>query len=277
MRTVGLVAALAVLVAASCTAPAPRGSFLIGGPCAPVLLVMARGSDSGPGSDEIRAMRSGLGAGLRGTAVQSVELGDLDGDGRVDPGGYPAVPAALSGGLDPIADPSAGDVPTLGGYNDSRRIGSEELVAVLGQRARDCPDQRIVVAGYSMGATAVGVGLRSVPAGTMVRIDAVALFGDPTVVPGPWLRAPDARFPTGHGLLGSRVPYVPPGVADRTTSWCGSADPYCTGDLAWFSLPTVPCTAAPTEPTCVRRHQDYPDWAVPGAMADAAARVQAHL
>ena len=264
-----------VLVAVGCTVPAPRGTTAFVAPCADVLLVGARGSGSGLRSDEVRAWDRALVADLPGRRVATVELGDLDRDGVLDPGGYPAVPADAAPGLDPTADGTAGDLGVAGGFNDSRRIGTEELVRLLGARQAVCPGERLVLAGYSMGATAVGVALRTLAAGVAGRVDAVVLFGDPTLVPGPWLRAPGAEFPSGHGLVGARVPYVPDPFVDRTTSWCGLADPYCTGNLAWFLVKLAPCAALPQEPACSHRHEDYPRWAVPEAMQGAAAAVLA--
>jgi hypothetical protein len=146
----------------------------------------------------------------------------------------------------------------------------------------------------------VGVGLRSLPGPVTDRIDAVVLLGDPTLAPGPWLRAPGTPWP--RGLLGPREPYVPAGLAARTTSWCGAGDPYCTGNVLLFALGSVvPCdpgdAASPgasppagkprwvasswadalqgaTAPLCGRRHGDYGSWAIPEAMAGAARMVR---
>jgi len=276
-----VVVLLLVLVGA-CSPSAPRGGVGFDAACSDVLLVSARGSDAPIGSDEVVAIEASLGSALagrpgRGLRVEAVELGDLDGDGVLDPGGYPAVAAADAVGLDPAAVAADGDLVLAGGWNDSRRIGSEELVRLLGDRAPVCAEERLVIAGYSMGAAAVAVGLRSVPTDAVDRVDALVLFGDPTLAPGRWLRAPGTRWV--QGLLGARHPYVPERLAGRTTSWCGAGDPYCTGNLLLFWLGPLcrsteggpPVTAPPLR--CERRHTDYPRWAIPRAMADVAGAV----
>jgi hypothetical protein len=269
------IAAVVAVVSASCAASAPRGAFRVpDGPCADIALVSARGSSDPPASDEIQAMRDELVravAALRpGATVGAFELGDLDRDGVVDPGGYPAVgPLQAVGvdlGTDPVAEPWL-----IGGYNDSRRIGSEELVAVLTQLATRCPSQRTVVAGYSMGADAVATGLRDLPSAVAARVVAVHLFGDPRFTVGPWMRAPWAEFPSGHGILGGRHPYVPEGFVGRTASWCGQADGVCTGQLLPLLLQLLPvCDRLVGNPSCSRRHIDYGLWAIPAAMEEAA-------
>lgn len=271
MRTAAVAGLLAVLAAACAPPPAAPGDAALAAPCARVLLVTARGSGDPPDSAEVAAMEAGLRDRLGRRAVRAVELGDLDDDGVIDPGGYPAPAAAAAFGFDPDADSSAGDLLLLGGYNTGRRIGSAELARLLVGRAERCPRERIVLSGYSMGAHAVAVGTRALPGAVRDRVDAVALFGDPTLVVGPWLRAPAAEFPTGTGLLGGRHPYVADDLAARTTSWCGWADPYCTGQPAWLLLRPGPCP--PTWPACTRTHEDYPSWAIPAAMATAAAAV----
>jgi hypothetical protein len=236
-------------------------------PCAEVLVIGARGSDAPIRSEVVRSWEDALRGRLGGRSVVAAELGDLDGDGVLDRGGYDAVPAADAAGIDPEARPADGDVAVAVGYDRSRRRGSEELARALTAREAECPRERIVVAGYSLGAVAAGVGLRWLPAAVVDRIDAVMLFGDPTMAPGPWREAPGAQFPSGHGILGRRDPYVPAALVSRTRSWCGWADEACTGDARWFVLKAL-CDAADEllapaiEPMCTHGHDDYQRWAV---------------
>ncbi len=272
----GVLCASSLAAAVACTAPAPRGTVAFTGACADVLLVSARGSGDGIDSVEVRALEGGLATELARrdptVTMQAFELGDADGDGSLDPGGYPAAPAAEAAGIDPAAVPSEGDLAVAGGYDDSRRIGSEELARHLGEREPNCPDERIVVAGYSMGAAAVGVGLRALDPNVLERVDAVELFGDPTVIVGPWMRAPGVE--SVRGLLGARNPYVPEAVLHRTTSWCGRGDPYCTGNPLLFLAGRVfPCELPGVNDLCEHDHDHYPMWAIPTGMAEAAAAV----
>ena len=55
--------------------------------------------------------------------VRGVELGDLDGDGVLDDGGYPAVGGCVTtSGVDRSADPTR-ELAVIGGYNESTRSG----------------------------------------------------------------------------------------------------------------------------------------------------------
>lgn len=270
----------ASLVLAACT-PWPRASTVVPDAvrCAPVLQVLARGSSERLGSKEVVAMRSAFRAAMGSVEVESLELGDLDADGRPDPGGYTAVDAFSAPAVDLATNPADTDVAFIGGYNQSRRIGSLELAMLLTARARTCPQQRIMVGGYSMGAHAIGVGLRKLPASVLARVDAVEFFGDPSFMLGPWARTPGTDVVAGHGFLGERPVYVPAAVAPRTESWCGANDGLCTGNLVLSVTQLLPCTSPELagSPWCSNRHVDYDRWAVGPAMQTAARRVLAAL
>jgi hypothetical protein len=273
---VAVVVVLAGVLVGACTVPAPRGPFAVPeGTCTDVTLVAGRGSSDPVRGTVVRQMARDLTASLAAAdpslTVRALELGDLDGDGRVDPGGYPAVGALGTPGIDTTADPAV-DPALLGGYNDSRRIGSEELASVVTTVATRCPGTRFVLAGYSMGGDAVAAGLGSLPAPVADRVLSVELFGDPRFAVGPWMRAPGAEFPSGHGLLGARTPYVPESFVARTSSWCGEADGVCTGQLPLLLFQLVSaCSRYRELVVCSRRHVDYGLWAIPAAMAESAA------
>lgn len=269
-----MVATAAVGAVAACTPPAPRGAFTVPpAPCADVVLITARGSSQEVASGETRSVQRRFREAVSSLAprrsLRVLELGDLDRDAVTDPGGYPAYGFEQIVGLDPRADPDR-EPALIGGYNESRRVGSAELAAVLEQVTVTCPASRIVVVGTSMGADAVAQGLRLVSEATLERIDALHLFGDPRFTVGPWMRAPGAQIPSGHGLLGARVPYVPTPIAGRTVSWCGEFDGTCTGvwPLSIFQL--IPdCSELRQYPWCSRRHIDYDHWAHEPAMEEA--------
>ncbi|MFZ4517225.1 MAG: cutinase family protein [Microthrixaceae bacterium] len=276
IRTAVLVAALAA-VAAACTAPAPRGAFDVAtAPCADITLVTARGSSSAVANAETRSVwrrfREAAAALAPGRTLRIVEIGDLDGNGVVDPGGYPAYGVDRVPGIDLAAAPD--DIWVIGGYNESRRVGAEETAAVLARLGAACPATRFVVVGTSMGADAVGSGLLAVPPEVRDRIDAVELFGDPRLVVGPWLRDTGAELPSGHGLLGARTPYVPDDLVARTTSWCGRFDGTCTAQW-WLSIfQLIPqCPQLRQVDICAYRHVDYDYWAHEGALREAVAAV----
>ena len=277
-RTLTTVLAAGLLLAAACTPMASRGQFAVpDGPCADATMLWARGSSMAVRSGEARAaqrrFRDGMAAEAPGLTATTLELGDLDADGTVDEGGYPAVPGGLMAGLDPRADP-AKDLPVIGGFNESVRLGADELVSVLGTLSARCPEQAFVVAGISQGAEAVMRGLALLPPELMAKVAAVHVFGDPGFVVGPWMVAPDTEIPSGHGILGPRSPYVPVPLEPRTTSWCAQFDGVCTGQFWLAVLDAVKeCPKYRELPVCSRRHTDYDYWAFEPAMQAAARSV----
>ena len=220
--------------------------------------------------------RSAVGADVD---VEQVELGDLDGDGRLDAGGFTAIDAFSAPAVDLAARPDETDVAFIGGYNQSRRIGTLELVQLLASRARTCPSPRIVLSGYSMGAHAMGLALKRLPAGVAARVDSVEFFGDPSFMLGPWARTDPAAVTAGHGFLGERPEYVPAAFAARTESWCGVWDGLCTGNLVLAVDQLLPCTdpALASQPFCRFRHVDYEKWATALGMATSGRLVRAAL
>ncbi len=224
-------------------------------------------------------MWSGFRAAMGPVGADVVELGDLNSDGRLDDGGFTAIDAFSAPAADLAANPADTDVAFIGGYNQSRRIGTLELVLLLDAQARTCPQQRIALAAYSMGAHAMGVAIRRLRPSVVERIDAIEFFGDPTFMLGPWARTPGADVVAGHGFLGERPEYVPAAVAPRTESWCGANDGLCTGNLALSVYQALPCKQPNlvNEPFCNNRHVDYDRWAISPAMATAARRVTALL
>ncbi|MGY4103500.1 cutinase family protein [Nocardia sp. R16R-3T] len=99
--------------------------------------------------------------------------------------------------------------------------GSADLVAHVADRAAVCPDERFILAGYSLGAgvvhAALGTGIVAavpgvvqLPGDLVDRVAVVLLFGDP-------LRS-----------IGWRVPDQ---YLDRTADFCVAGDPVCAGGI----------------------------------------------
>lgn len=270
-----------LLLAAACT-PSPRASTVVPDvtSCATVLHVAARGSSAPLRSKEVRGMWGDFLAALGpGVPVEQLELGDLNADGRLDPGGFTAIDAFSAPAVDLAARQDETDVAFIGGYNQSRRIGTLELVQLLASRARTCPAQRIVLSGYSMGAHATALALKRLPAAVAARVDSVEFFGDPSFMLGPWARVDPAAVTAGHGFLGARPEYVPAAFAARTESWCGEWDGLCTGNLVLSVDQLLPCTdpSISGQAFCRFRHVDYEKWATAKGMATSARLVRAAL
>ena len=142
-----------------------------------------------------------------------------------------------------------------GGYGDSVSVGTDELIAHLNDRVSRCPQESIVLGGYSQGADIIGWALQRTGYGSLNQttrnhIGYVALYGDPKFNPGGlsdrqqwhrpwWVRGDDPGFRyrgggtvSDEGILGYRDAYVPPEFNGRFGSWCAYRDGICTGSIA---------------------------------------------
>lgn len=113
---------------------------------------------------------------------------------------------------------------------DSAVRGVENLTALVNRAATECPDQQLVLLGYSQGARVIGNTLSARAALTdaaATRVDAVALFGSPLFNGAePYNRGnyDPALSGTGPLPLGAIGEFT-----DRTRSYCHAADRVCQG------------------------------------------------
>ncbi|MFD4459764.1 cutinase family protein [Nocardia sp. NPDC058480] len=113
---------------------------------------------------------------------------------------------------------------------DSAVRGVENLTALLNASAAACPDQRLVLLGYSQGARVIGNTLDARTALTeqaAARIDAIALFGSPLFNGAePYNRGSfdPALSGTGPLRLGALTEF-----ADRLRDYCHAGDRVCQG------------------------------------------------
>ena len=126
-----------------------------------------------------------------------------------------------------------------GDYRDSVDHGIAETVGYLKDQIATCPDQGIIIGGYSQGAQVVGDALFQLTQEERDRILGVGLFGDPkytgayqanffsTPVSQPWRRGSASELE--FGMLDRRVPYVPKDIELRVTSNCSRYDIICAG------------------------------------------------
>jgi acetylxylan esterase len=127
---------------------------------------------------------------------------------------------------------------TLGNYASSSAKGVSALTAQLTSQVQQCPDQKIVLAGYSQGAHVVldvlgggggrGLGSATAPISSAIasHVTAVATFGDPRhVVNQPF----DVGTSTRNGLFPRSAAQlrVLAGLADRIQAFCDARDTFC--------------------------------------------------
>src|SRR5215208_2419591 len=132
--------------------------------------------------------------------------------GRQEPPGVGAVGDALVNSLRSQVSVSVGvygvnwpaDIAVAPGANDMR--------AHVQSMAASCPNTRMVLGGYSLGATVADLATRSMPPGMDQHIAAVALFGN------------------GAKRLGPA-----PAFAGKTIDQCAEGDPICGRGLNWPS------------------------------------------
>ena len=188
---------------------------------------------------------------------------------------------------------------TGGDYPQSVEDGVQELTGFLEDRVVECPDQKIVLGGYSQGAQVVGETLWRLPKNVGNKLTFVALFGDPKFNPGPIYQAnPNARFLSlaqmktiadpsfkSHelgqaqaaqapwlrgdfeyakygGALDTRNPYIPDYLYGRVGSWCNAGDFVCSSVVS---------------PANIHAHQHYSDVWIPQATDEIAARLKSAL
>lgn len=160
--------------------------------------------------------------------------------------GYPAVGIFNPSTINNMFDAELSWWPA-GEYRGSVRSGIDELKGQVNYEVTRCPNQRIVIGGYSQGANVVGDAIFEIPIEQRNLIDNIVLFGDPKFIGAEYnkynlLDKPKA-YPWHRGTAGlrergindARIPYVPDDMKYKTISWCHEDDFVCTGfsGLSW--------------------------------------------
>jgi hypothetical protein len=127
---------------------------------------------------------------------------------------------------------------TLNNYNSSSLQGINALKTQLTTAVQNCPDQKIVLAGYSQGAHVVldvlgggqggslGTATPPIDASISSHVTAVATFGDPRHVT-------NQAFDLGTATRNGRFPrsatqlQVLSGFAPKINAWCDANDTFC--------------------------------------------------
>ncbi|MEX2193930.1 MAG: cutinase family protein [Thermoleophilaceae bacterium] len=236
--------------------------------CADVTLVFARGSGQDLGGREttkfFEAVDDRIGPEID---VNTYELG-------TSPHGGEEYPAAGIGfdSLQSFRNLMESDASWTGGaggeYRASVASGVTELESYLEARHDRCPDELLVIGGYSQGAQTVGDTLPRLSRTVRDQVAFVALFGDPKLYlpegrgpfppacrgdKSPWRRGSVSCW-TDNGILEARRPYLPEDLEDSAGSWCDRNDAICNNNFADFV------------------HGDHGEYANEGAEIDEAAR-----
>ena len=134
--------------------------------------------------------------------------------GRQEPPGVGAVGDALVNSLRSKVRMSVGMYGVNYPADLSAASGANDMSAHVQSMARSCPNTRMVLGGYSLGATAADLMTRAnpLPPGMDQHIAAVALFGNAANRLGP-----------------------APAFAGRTIDQCADGDPICGRGLNWPS------------------------------------------
>ncbi|CAM4458889.1 Cutinase [Mycobacterium basiliense] len=109
------------------------------------------------------------------------------------------------------------DYPANDDYHNSASIGSNDASAHIQETVASCPKAKIVLGGYSQGATVIDLSSSAMPASVADHVAAVALFGEPS---------------SGFSSMlwgGQPLPTINPLYGAKTISLCAPDDPICTG------------------------------------------------
>jgi cutinase len=132
--------------------------------------------------------------------------------GRQEPPGVGAVGDVLVNSLRSQVRLSVGVYGVNWPADLSATSGANDMRAHVQSMATSCPNTRMVLGGYSLGATAADLAIRAMPPGMNQHIAAVALFGN------------------GARRLGPA-----PAFAGKTIDQCADGDPICGRGLNWPS------------------------------------------
>jgi cutinase len=106
--------------------------------------------------------------------------------------------------------------PANDDYHNSATSGADDASAHIQGTVASCPNTRIVLGGYSQGATVIDLSTTAMPATVADHVAAVALFGEPT---------------SGFSSMlwgGQPLPTIGPLYGSKTISLCAPDDPICT-------------------------------------------------
>lgn len=122
----------------------------------------------------------------------------------------------------------------FGEYRDSVSGGIYNLGMKLEKAVQDCPDQKIVLGGYSQGAHVIGNTLHKVSDKAASSIVYAGLFGDPKFKVDSWA-ARGSFTESKHGAVGGVLEArdeFPEEFKGKVDSWCSRGDGIC--ENSWY-------------------------------------------
>lgn len=207
--------------------------------CASVSHVFARGSGEVTSENSYSRFDEALRNRIK-VAMQSYQLGTETYGGHK----YPAVNVSSWWNGNIIGAKVSGGYAN--DYGKSVDAGVGELYTYLTQRNQKCPDEYIILGGYSQGAQVIGQTLPKLSSVVQQRIIFSALFGDPKLYLPEGMAHDGQKNPPAcqgkelsswrryvgdchvyEGSLGYRTPYVPDVLSRISGTWCLEEDAVC--------------------------------------------------
>ncbi|WP_109403005.1 cutinase family protein [Mycolicibacter heraklionensis] len=136
---------------------------------------------------------------------QPVGLGDV-GDAFV--GSLQEQLAGLNVNVYPVEYPASTD------YRNSAVLGESDATAHIQATVANCPKTKLVLGGYSQGASVIAMSSNALPAPVANHVVAVALFGPPS-------------SPYSTSLWGGPLPVLASSYRPKTIDFCLTGDIYC--------------------------------------------------
>lgn len=106
------------------------------------------------------------------------------------------------------------EYPASTDYRNSALLGESDAIAHIQATAANCPKTKLVLGGYSQGASVIEMSSHSLPASVANHVVAVALFGPPS-------------SPYSTSLWGGPLPVLASAYRPKSIDFCLAGDIYC--------------------------------------------------
>ncbi|GFG69968.1 cutinase family protein [Mycolicibacter senuensis] len=106
------------------------------------------------------------------------------------------------------------DYPASTDYRNSALLGESDATARIQATVANCPNTKLVLGGYSQGASVIEMSSNSLPPAVAQHVAAVALFGPPS-------------SPYSTSLWGGPLPVLAASYHPKTINFCLAGDIYC--------------------------------------------------